>query len=235
MSITTRDELTKDDKKRRVKLVTEGQEFAATVGLGKYVFATEKFAGGAGQPLVCTSAPVVPPLTAIAERNRDAPPSSRGNTSRPSSSHANAANSTAARPQSARKDNEAAAAAELLSQFKSHIHVLPNNGAVDDGVNSLLNCIGYDREAESRRATAFDLQTCSVQDYLQRTIFPTLYPALDMLERLRPADPVDFLAVYLYQQASTQRTRTQQLEEIHQLREKLRTQLRQEYSMQGRV
>ncbi len=43
-----------------------------------------------------------------------------------------------------------------------------------------------------------DLKECSAQEYLRVTIYPTLNTGLSLLDRIRPNDPIDWLAVYLY-------------------------------------
>ncbi len=82
---------------------------------------------------------------------------------------------------------------------------------------------------------AFNLQNCSAQEYLARTIYPTLAPALQLLDDLRPVDPVEYLALVLCKEADTRRTRVAQLDQIHELREQLRTQYKKEYSVAGRI
>jgi len=80
-----------------------------------------------------------------------------------------------------------------------------------------------------------DLQTCSAQEYLARTVYPLLAPAMQLLDDVRPADPVEYLALQLSKEAQTQRERVHQLNQIHHIREQLREQFRQEYSVAGRV
>lgn len=89
--------------------------------------------------------------------------------------------------------------------------------------------------APATPAAAFDLQTCAAQEYLARTVFPALNHALQMLEHVRPEEPVEYLAMQLYKEASTNQRRVQQLNQIHALREQLREQFNQEYSVEGRI
>jgi hypothetical protein len=81
----------------------------------------------------------------------------------------------------------------------------------------------------------FSLQTCSPQEYLARTIYPTLAPALLLLDDIRPVDPVEYLALQLYKEADTQRKRVAQLDQIHTIREQLRAEYKKEYSVAGRI
>jgi hypothetical protein len=81
----------------------------------------------------------------------------------------------------------------------------------------------------------FSLQTCSAQEYLARTIYPTLAPALQLVDSVRPADPVEFLALQLAKEADTRRQRVEQLNHIHDIREQLRAQYKKEYSVAGRI
>ena len=83
--------------------------------------------------------------------------------------------------------------------------------------------------------SAFSLQTCSAQEYLARAIYPTLAPALQLLDDLRPVDPGEHLALLLCREADTKRTRVAQLDQIHELREQLRAQYKKEYSVAGRI
>lgn len=88
---------------------------------------------------------------------------------------------------------------------------------------------------EAKRASEFDLATCAAQDYLARTVYPALAAALDQVDHVRPADPVEYLAVLLHKEAETSRKRIDQLNQIHTLREQLRAQFTKEYSVAGRV
>lgn len=42
-----------------------------------------------------------------------------------------------------------------------------------------------------------NLQTCSPNEYIERTVLPLLKPALKILDKEQPEDPLSFLAVYL--------------------------------------
>lgn len=44
-----------------------------------------------------------------------------------------------------------------------------------------------------------ELRTCDKVSYLERTIYPVLYPGLMMLDRERPEDPLTALAMFLLQ------------------------------------
>ena len=81
----------------------------------------------------------------------------------------------------------------------------------------------------------FDLSTCSAQEYLSRTIYPTLAPLLTALDQIRPSNPVEYLALSLIREASTTRERVAQLDQIHEMREGLREQFKREYNVEGRV
>ena len=56
-----------------------------------------------------------------------------------------------------------------------------------------------------------DLKTCSARDYLVAAVYPALNAALQELDRVRPNEPVDWLAVELCRIAHTQRTAQQLL------------------------
>jgi hypothetical protein len=88
---------------------------------------------------------------------------------------------------------------------------------------------------EAERAAKFDLQTCAAQDYLARTVYPVLVQALEQVDHVRPADPVEYLALLLHKEAATTNRRVTQLNEIHKIREELRAEYTKEYSLTGRV
>ena len=100
---------------------------------------------------------------------------------------------------------------------------------------SLLVHSASSPSSDSSSVPHLNLQTCSAQEYLARTIYPRLAPALQMLEDLRPVDPVEHLALLLCKEADTKRTRVAQLDQIHELREQLRAQYKKEYSVAGRI
>lgn len=103
------------------------------------------------------------------------------------------------------------------------------------GVQSLLSLLNFNFAFEAQRAQQFDPLTCSAEQYLAHIIFPTLNESLTVLDRIRPEDPVEFLAVYLQQKATEEKQHKLELEEIHNLREKLRNTIKQEYNVQGRA
>ena len=50
-----------------------------------------------------------------------------------------------------------------------------------------------------------DLKTCSAQEYLRVAVFPALNSALTLLDRIRPNEPVDWLAVELLRHSAAVR------------------------------
>lgn len=81
----------------------------------------------------------------------------------------------------------------------------------------------------------FNLATCSPQDYLYRTIYPTLSPLLSQLTVLRPSDPIETLALLLLKSESEKKENVAKLNEIYATKEKLREQLKKEYNVTGRI
>lgn len=84
-------------------------------------------------------------------------------------------------------------------------------------------------------ATAVDLSTCSVEEYLSRTVYPLLQPALSIIDTVRPADPIEYLALILYESSNTNRAATIELEQLESIKSALKQQLTAEYSLPGRV
>ena len=81
----------------------------------------------------------------------------------------------------------------------------------------------------------FSLSTCSVQDYLKATIYPFLDQALQLLDIVRPDDPVEFLAVHLYKAAQETKQNVKELNRLHELKEQIYAEIKAEQSVIGRV
>mmetsp|Transcript_8608 Transcript_8608/g.4685 ORF Transcript_8608/g.4685 Transcript_8608/m.4685 type:complete len:104 (+) Transcript_8608:762-1073(+) len=72
----------------------------------------------------------------------------------------------------------------------------------EENRNEEIKCIelGYSvvsEEIEKEQSPWEKLQSMSTKEYLQSTIIPVLYPALEVIDIERPEDPVAFLAIYL--------------------------------------
>lgn len=114
--------------------------------------------------------------------------------------------------------------------------VLINNALTEaQAMQAMVQAIGFDPVIDVPQGKEFNIKTCSPQEYLQRTVFPILNSALTLIERERPPDPIEYLALYLYRDASSQYKRVRQLEEIHALRQQLTQEMKAEYSVPGRI
>lgn len=102
-----------------------------------------------------------------------------------------------------------------------------NSGSIEAGVQQLILALDYDEEREQNRAAknsseptlANYLKACTPQEYLCITVYPVLAPLLTRVDKLRPNDPVSFLALSMYQQASEHRSEVQQLEQFKLVRQ----------------
>jgi len=114
-----------------------------------------------------------------------------------------------------------------------------NNGTVEEGVKELIAAIGFDPLLhilpKEGGESGIDLKTCSPQDYLKATLYPFLNPALEKINRERPEDPVEFLAMYLYNTAATTKLREKELVELKKVKSSLRDKIKKEYQIIGRV
>lgn len=115
-----------------------------------------------------------------------------------------------------------------------------NGGDLVDGVEALLTIIGFDPlldippKSDEERLRR-ELKTCSAQEYLKRVLYPMLHPALERVDRERPEDPVEMLALYLYRSASTSRKRVKELTELKSVKTQLRDEIKKDYDVRGRI
>jgi len=115
-----------------------------------------------------------------------------------------------------------------------------NNGGIEEGVEEIKKAIGFDPlidipAKELGGDGSIDLLTCSPQDYLKTTLYPYLNPALESIQRERPGDPLEYLAVYLYKSATTAKKREKELLNLKAVKTHLREKIKKEYSVIGRV
>jgi len=114
-----------------------------------------------------------------------------------------------------------------------------NEGTVEEGVEALLESLGFDPLTDlpppSNGDSGLDLATCSPQDYLKTVLYPHLMPAMERVDIERPDDPVEFLALYLQKSASVQQKRTEELLELKGVKTRLRAELASELTVVGRV
>lgn len=112
---------------------------------------------------------------------------------------------------------------------------LDNITTPQEGGTVFLDILGFDPDTDILPPDANDLQNCLPQDYLKRTVFPHLAAGLNLLEVVRPADPVDFLAAYLYKSATTTTRKVKEMTEQQRLRVELRSQVQESYNVDGRI
>jgi hypothetical protein len=110
-----------------------------------------------------------------------------------------------------------------------------NDGSVVQGVEAFLVALGFDPDRDIPSVDPADLKRCAAQDYLKRTVFPDLAPALTLLELQRPANAVEVLALQLIKQASMRKHHVAKLIKAKQVRQQLRQSLMAEYNVSGRV
>jgi len=128
--------------------------------------------------------------------------------------------------------------AKLQNDLKARTEpmlVIDNSGTVDEATQQLLLMMGFDAAFEIPPPDANDLQNCLPQDYLKRTVFPCLAAGLTLLDTVRPADPVDFLAMYLHRSATTTTRKVAEMREQQRLRTELRKEVQLQYDVEGRI
>lgn len=117
--------------------------------------------------------------------------------------------------------------------------VVENEGTEEEGLEELLKALAFDPLLDLPPTASDDselnLATCSPQEYLSAMLYPYLMPALERLSIERPADPVEFLALYLQQSSSTYQKRVEELTREKILRTRLRAELAHEYAVVGRI
>lgn len=204
-SSTVEDATTKEERKKRAKVLSEQVDLFASFGLGKIALSL--------------------PEKEVKNTNANSSSSS-------SNSNANSNNSS---NNGAELTHGAVSLIGDGQSSKCTVTILPNQQTIPEGVQSLLSLLNFNFAFEAQRAQQFDPLTCSAEQYLAHIIFPTLNESLTVLDRIRPEDPVEFLAVYLQQKATEEKQHKLELEEIHNLREKLRNTIKQEYNVQGRA
>lgn len=117
---------------------------------------------------------------------------------------------------------------------------IENEGTIEEGVEEFKKAIGFDPLLDippkpKAEDAELDLKTCSPQDYLKATLYPALYPALTKIQIERPGDPIEYLAFYLYAQATTTKKREKELLNLKAVKASLREKLKKEYSVIGRI
>lgn len=111
-------------------------------------------------------------------------------------------------------------------------------GEVEQALEGMLEALGFDSLTDlppSDEEGQLNLATCSAQDYLKHVLYPHLAPALERITVERPADPVEFLALYLKKSAGTTRERIKELTELKAVKTRLRAEKSSELTMVGRV
>jgi hypothetical protein len=101
------------------------------------------------------------------------------------------------------------------------------------GVEAFLVALGFDPDRGIPSVNPEDLKRCSAQDYLKRTMFPDLAPAMTLLEMQRPSNAVEFLALQLIKQTSMRKHHVAKLIKAKQVRQQLRQSLTAEYNVSG--
>jgi len=69
--------------------------------------------------------------------------------------------------------------------------------ALTERIKSIEEGVDAVKEGSELRDEWKELQESKDSEYLRRTVYPLLYPALQILERERPNDPLSFIALYL--------------------------------------
>jgi hypothetical protein len=129
---------------------------------------------------------------------------------------------------------------KMLSDAESlhpQLCLVHNNGPVVEALVELLKSLDLSSAppeqgdsdagsaADSADAAAVDLKTCPAEVYLQHTVAHTLELALSQLDALRPADPVEFLALHMLREAQLASTEEQGMQRIAEARESITTQV----------
>lgn len=117
--------------------------------------------------------------------------------------------------------------ADVLS---SNVCVVPNDGTIEQSTTDMLRALDFEGERDfasqqTSVSSVVDLKTCPPDVYLQHTVIPTLLPALQILDTVRPADPVEFLALHMLKQEQITRVQTLEAQAIADLKEKLTIQV----------
>jgi len=115
--------------------------------------------------------------------------------------------------------------AEPFASAPGVVHI-NNENSIDSAVEEMLSVIGFDPENDFKvePTVSTGLQDCPAQEYLQKTVYGALFPALRALSVMRPADPVEYLALTLLKQSQSTSVQQQQLERIRSVEAALRVQ-----------
>jgi hypothetical protein len=87
----------------------------------------------------------------------------------------------------------------------------------------------------SNAATNPDENELNVEDYLTLHLYPSLNSSLALLDKLRPADPIDFLALELFRRAKESQVNKKELEDLYTVKQQLRAEIAAEQAVLGRV
>jgi hypothetical protein len=117
----------------------------------------------------------------------------------------------------------------MATQIETTITV-QNTELLDNSTNNNNN-----NNNNNTTPNTYDLQTCPGNVYLQYAVLPSLYPALQTLDSIRPSDPVEFLAVMMLQNSSRLRKGEEEAVEILQLQEDVWKQISEQYSTSDRL
>lgn len=125
---------------------------------------------------------------------------------------------------------------KYTSQLPSqNILEVPNDGPVEETSALFLKALGFDPKLDIPPPDENDLKNCLPQDYLKRVIFPYLAPGLALLDKVRPDDPVGWLALYLVKESSETNELVAELNKAKTIRQDLRKEMAREFNVPGRV
>jgi ribose 1,5-bisphosphokinase PhnN len=124
---------------------------------------------------------------------------------------------------------------KALPQDEGKVVDVWNDATIKEAALLLLGALGFNASVDIPPPDENDLQNCLPQDYLKRVVFPYLAPALSMMERIRPADPVNWLALQLYKDASETKSTVAELTRAKQMRLEIRRKQANEFAIEGRI
>ncbi len=102
--------------------------------------------------------------------------------------------------------------------------LIDNDRSPSLACQDMLQAIDFDPEEDFKvpPPAPADLKSCTPQEYLCRTIYPTLIPALQMLDTMRPSDPVEFLAMCMLRDEHMARVQLAQLKKVREAEQNIR-------------
>lgn len=110
--------------------------------------------------------------------------------------------------------------------------VIDNDKDVDAAFDSLLSAIGYDPNTDFKSSSpsssstsssssissshdgSVDLKTCDANEYLRRTVLGSLMRSLEIIDAVRPSDPIEYLALSLLRDNQLSTVQNEQLREV---------------------